>query len=163
VIGARDEAAAFRIGVVSDTHGELSNVAEAALAGVDAIVHAGDVGAGFVLDHLGAIAPVTAVSGNMDVGPTALLPLAANVCLGGIRVVAAHRERDLAGSLDPVRAGARVAVFGHTHIAELTERDGVWRVNPGSASAPRGGGPASVAIVTVAEDGAVTAEIVPLV
>lgn len=159
---APDESAGFRIGIVSDTHGALPDAAEAALAGMDAIVHAGDIGPGCVLDVLGTIAPVTAISGNMDLGPATMLPHATNVVLGGVRFVVAHRERDLAGSLDPVRAGARVAVFGHTHVASIEERDGVLRVNPGSPTAPRGGGPASVAVVTVAPDGAVSAEIVPL-
>jgi putative phosphoesterase len=154
--------APFRIGVISDTHGTLPDAVETAFAGVDAIVHAGDVGTGFVLDVLGAIAPVTAVSGNMDLGTTEMLPGAANVRLGGVRVVVAHRERDLAGSLDPMKAGARVAVFGHTHSPSVEERDGVLRVNPGSSSDPRGGSAPSVAIVTVAADGSATAEIVTL-
>ena len=154
--------APYRIGVISDTHGALPDSVEQAFAGVDAIVHAGDVGPGFVLDLLGVIAPVTAVTGNMDLGPTALLPLALNVSLGGIHVIVAHRERDLAGSLDPVRAGARVAVFGHTHVPSIETRDGVLRINPGSPTSPRGGSAPSVAIVTVDPDGAVSGEIVPL-
>jgi putative phosphoesterase len=154
--------AAFRIGVVSDTHGELPAAVEDLFAGVDAIVHSGDVGLGHVLDVLEAIAPTTAVSGNMDIGPTAMLPIAANVMLGGVRLLVAHRQRDLAGSLDPVRAGARVAIVGHTHVALIEERDGVLWLNPGSPTSPRGGAPATVAIVTVTPDGQVAAEIVLL-
>lgn len=154
--------APFRIGVISDTHGELPDAVEQIFEGVDAIVHAGDVGPGFVLDLLGAIAPVTAVTGNMDLGPTALLPLALNVSLGGVHVIVAHRERDLAGSLDPVRAGARVAVFGHTHVPSIETRDGVVRVNPGSPTSPRAGSAPSVAIVTIGQGDAVSAEIVEL-
>ncbi|HEY5507000.1 MAG TPA: metallophosphoesterase family protein [Coriobacteriia bacterium] len=152
----------FRIGVISDTHGELPDAVERAFAGVDAIVHAGDIGSGYALDLLEAIAPVTAVAGNMDVGRAAELPLAANVSLGGVRVLVAHRQRDLAGSLDPVRAGARVAVVGHTHVPMVEERDGVLWVNPGSPVAPRAGSAPSVAIVTIRPDGAVSAEIVAL-
>jgi len=155
-------AANFRIGVISDTHGELPDAVERAFAGVDAIVHAGDVGPGFVIELLEAIAPVTAVSGNMDIGPLAAMPLAANVSLGGVRVIVAHRQRDLAGSLDPARAGARVAVLGHTHVPLVEERDGVLWVNPGSPTSPRGGSAPSVAVVTVAADGSVSAEIVAL-
>ena len=154
--------AAYRIGVISDTHGELPDAVEIAFEGVDAIVHAGDVGTGFVLDLLGAIAPTTAVSGNADYAEGPSMPLVANVRLGGVRVVVAHRERDLAGSLDPVRAGARIAIFGHTHVPSLEMRDGVLRVNPGSATQPREGSVGSVAIVTVAENGSVSGEIVPL-
>lgn len=152
----------FRIGVISDTHGEVPDSVEAILAGVDAIVHAGDAGSGYALDLLGAIAPVTAVCGNCDVGSAAELPTAVNVMLGGVRIIVAHRDRDLAGSLDPVRAGARIAIVGHSHVAGVGERDGVLWVNPGSPSFPRGQQPGSVAIITVQPDGGVSAEVVPL-
>jgi uncharacterized protein len=152
----------LRIGVISDTHGELPESVEEAFSGVDAIIHAGDAGSNHVLDILGAIAPTTAVCGNCDVGPAAMLPIAANLVLGGVRFIVAHRERDLGGSLDPVRAGARVAITGHSHVAAVGERDGVLWVNPGSPSFARGGKPPSVALITVGPDGSVEAHIVPL-
>lgn len=151
-----------RIGVISDTHGELPDFVEEAFAGVDAIIHAGDAGSGHVLDVLTAIAPTTAVCGNCDIGQAAMLPIAANIVLGGIRIVVAHRERDLAGSLDPVHAGARIAITGHSHVAAIGERDGVLWVNPGSPSFARGGKPPSVALITVGVGGSVEARIVPL-
>ena len=54
------------IGVISDTHGLLRPEAIKALRGSDHIIHAGDVGAPEILDELRAIAPVTAVRGNID-------------------------------------------------------------------------------------------------
>ncbi len=54
------------VGLISDTHGLLRREAAAALAGVDRILHAGDVGRPEILDALRAIAPVTAVRGNVD-------------------------------------------------------------------------------------------------
>ena len=57
-----------RLGLISDTHGLLRPEACAALAGCDRIIHAGDIGAPFILDALSAIAPVTAVRGNNDRG-----------------------------------------------------------------------------------------------
>lgn len=158
-MSAEPAARPFTIGVVSDTHGELPDAVVGLFAGVDAIVHAGDSGAGYALDLLETIAPVTAVCGNCDVPGAAPLPLAANVELGGVRTVVAHRERDLAGSLDPVRAGARLAIVGHTHVGAIGERNGVLWVNPGSPVHPRGGSPASVAIVTVAPDGGLSARL----
>jgi putative phosphoesterase len=152
----------FTIGVVSDTHGELPSAVLDLFAGVDAIVHAGDSGTGYALDLLEAIAPVTAVCGNCDISGAASLPLAVNVELGGVRAVVAHRERDLAGSLDPTRAGARIAIVGHTHVGAIEERHGVLWVNPGSPVHPREGSPASVAIVTVEPGGRVSARLEPV-
>ena len=152
----------FVIGVISDTHGVLCDAALEALGRADAIVHAGDVVGHGVLDVLRSVAPVTAVRGNCDTdGETRSLPAVANVVMGGVRLIAAHDLAHLSGNLDPVAAGARIAVSGHTHVALVEERDGVLFVNPGSASASADGGP-SVARITVAPDGAVSAEIVRL-
>jgi uncharacterized protein len=152
-----------RIGVIADTHGGLPAEAEAALCGVDAIVHAGDVGGGLVLELLAAIAPVTVVRGNSDPNSgSALWPLATNVCLVGVRTIVAHRAETLVGDLEPRRAAARVAIVGHTHVGLIERRDGVLWVNPGSPTAPRGGAAASVAIVDVGADGTVTGRLVTL-
>ena len=152
----------FVIGVVSDTHGALSDAAFEALSGSDAIVHAGDVGVGHILAALEAIAPVTLVRGSNSCVAEGQAPVVANVRLGGVRVMVAHVESDLTGASDPALVGARVAVFGHTHRPEIAECDGVLWVNPGSPSDPRQGSPKSVALVTIAVDGSVTARIVPL-
>src|SRR5437764_15171581 len=58
----------FRIGIISDTHGLLRPEAERRLAGVDHIVHAGDIGRPEIVDALRKIAPVTAIRGNVDSG-----------------------------------------------------------------------------------------------
>jgi putative phosphoesterase len=58
----------FRIGIISDTHGLLRREAERRLAGVDHIIHAGDIGRPEIIDALREIAPVTAIRGNVDVG-----------------------------------------------------------------------------------------------
>src|SRR5438477_8769242 len=58
----------FRIGIISDTHGLLRPEAEQRLAGVEHIVHAGDIGRPEIIDALRRIAPVTAIRGNGDSG-----------------------------------------------------------------------------------------------
>ena len=58
----------FRIGIISDTYGLLRPEAERRLAGVDHIVHGGDIGRPEIIDALRRIAPVTAVRGNVDTG-----------------------------------------------------------------------------------------------
>lgn len=150
----------FVIGVVSDTHGELPDAAAAALAGSSVIIHAGDIGGGFVMDLLQAIAPVIAVKGNTADAAESRLPAQVATFLGGVRVVVAHQEADLVRSRAVMRAGTRVAIAGHTHVAEIQENGGVLWVNPGSPSSPRRGSSSSVARITVEPDGAVSAEIV---
>jgi len=56
----------MKIGVVSDTHGLLRPQVIPELAGVERILHLGDVGDPGILKSLQAVAPVTAVRGNID-------------------------------------------------------------------------------------------------
>jgi putative phosphoesterase len=116
-----------RIGLIADTHGYLGADAEAALAGCDRIVHAGDIGPG-VLERLGGISPVIAVSGNNDLsGPEAALPLIASFDAGGRRISVVHRL------VDRPTEGWDVLVFGHCHRTHADYDGGRLLINPGAA------------------------------
>ena len=81
------------IGVISDTHGLLRWEAEAALARVDHIIHAGDIGTPEILERLQRIAPVTAVRGNNDKGEWANpLPARASCCASWAYCSASERS-----------------------------------------------------------------------
>ena len=54
------------IGIISDTHGLLRPGACDRLAGVDHIIHAGDIGGPEVIASLRKLAPTTAIRGNID-------------------------------------------------------------------------------------------------
>lgn len=148
----------FRIGVIADTHGFLPEAAVAALRGVDAIVHAGDIGDGYVLEELEAIAPVTGVRGNNRYASENRLPVVASARLGGVRIALSHRAQDLIPQALEA-ADMRIAVTGHTHRPEIEEREGVLWVNPGSPTQPRGGAAPSVAVVEIRASGELSARI----
>lgn len=138
------------IGLIADTHGRLRREAIQALDGVDLILHAGDVGGPAVLDGLRQIAPVRAVSGNVD-PPDGPLPAAIDCELEGVRVHVSHGHE--LGSPTPrllaARYDADVIVFGHTHRA-LTEQAGaVLVINPGAAGPARFTLEPSVALLAV--------------
>jgi predicted phosphodiesterase len=59
----------LKIGVISDTHGYLDPRVEKIFAGVNHILHAGDIGFASIILELQFIAPVTAVLGNTDGDP----------------------------------------------------------------------------------------------
>jgi uncharacterized protein len=139
------------IGVISDTHGLLRPEALAALREVEHILHAGDVGDIAVLERLREIAPVTAIRGNVDVsGACAELPATDVVELGDELFYLVHSVHDL--DIDPVAAGVKMVVSGHSHKASVEVRDGVVFFNPGSAGPRRFSLPVTVGFVTV-EDG----------
>jgi len=106
-----------RLGIISDTHGKLRPQVFDVFAEVQHILHAGDVGEGDIIGELEALAPVTAVYGNVD--------------------------GDQFGSPTPARLhaafpDAEIIIYGHTHrpLVELVDRT-VTVMNPGSAGAAR--------------------------
>jgi len=139
----------MKLGLISDTHGHVPNTVHAALAGVDYILHAGDVGRRDVITELEAIAPVRAVLGNTDYGIQ--LPVTRLEEFWGKKIMIQHivdvdfpsqQVRTILNSDQP-----DIVVFGHTHVPFDDQRNGAWFINPGSASQPRDYSLASVAIL----------------
>ena len=136
------------LGVISDTHGLVRPEAVAALAGVERILHAGDIGNREVLDALARVAPVTAVRGNNDRGGWASdIPETEVVEVGGVSLYVLHDLHEL--DLDPRAAGFAAVIAGHSHQPRVEARDGVLYLNPGSAGPRRFKLPISLALLTV--------------
>lgn len=140
------------VGLVSDTHGRVRPQLAAIFAGVDLIVHAGDVGGRAVLEALEAIAPVEAVSGNVDDRSDPSLPRARTLPVGHLTLHVSHGDELGSPRPDALLAAyaADILVYGHTHRPLLHRApDRRIVVNPGSAGAPRFGLKPSLAILTV--------------
>ena len=148
------------IGVVSDTHGLLRPELLTALAGVDHILHAGDVGDPTILETLARIAPVTAIRGNIDThGPCADLPTTELIELAGCHLYMLHSLDDL--DLNPHAAGIGVVIYGHSHKPSIHHRQGVLYLNPGSAGPRRFNLPITCALLRIT-NARPEAEILPL-
>ncbi len=126
------------IGLIADTHGLVRPSVFAALAGVELILHAGDVGDG-VLEELSAIAPVHAVYGNTDRPGDPRLAAELNETFDGVRVHVSHGHELGQPTPEGLLAAydADVLVYGHTHRPLLVRADGRWVVNPGAAGPRR--------------------------
>lgn len=149
------------VGLVSDTHGLVRPEIFTALAGVDLILHAGDVGGGEILSELAIIAPVQAVYGNCDVPGDANLRSELGLDVNGLSVHVIHGHELGIPTAEKLlaRYTADVIVFGHTH-KPLVERSGSRLVvNPGAAGPRRFNLKPSVARMTV-EKGRAEVEIV---
>jgi uncharacterized protein len=139
----------MNIGVISDTHNFLDPKVSELFAGVEHILHAGDVGNLLILSELETIAPVTAVYGNTDMG----LPLKETelIELAGRRFLVQHivNPHALTDRLQErvARARPEVIVFGHTHRTFCERMGGVLYFNPGSAGKPKFGLGRTVAIL----------------
>ncbi len=145
----------MKIGVISDTHDHLDPKIPALLAGVDHILHAGDIGLPWLILQLETIAPVTAVLGNTDAG---LSYKETEVIQLGGRKFLIHHIIDLLSPADSIkrriiRENPNVVVFGHTHkpCSELVEK--TLYFNPGYAGKPRFNLPRTVAILHCDDSG----------
>jgi len=152
-----------RVGLISDTHGLLRPEAVSALAGVDMILHAGDVGGAVVLAELRRVAPVHAVWGNVDDPAQPGLDPSVDLDLEGLQIHVSHGHE--VGSPTPAkllsRYDADVIIYGHTHKALIQREKGRLVVNPGAAGPRRFNLRPSVAILLVT-GGRAEAEIVEI-
>jgi putative phosphoesterase len=158
----------MRLGVISDTHGLLRPEVFDVFAGVDHILHAGDVGPLELLTELEAIAPVAAVYGNTDdFDVRARLPRVQHLDLDGFRIVVTHGDQLGSPTPEKLHAAfpdAEILVYGHTHRPLLTIVDVVVTVmNPGGAGRRRFDLPPSVGIMELEAGIPPRARLVPLV
>ena len=141
------------VGLISDTHGLLRPEVHSALAGVELILHAGDVGGDEILDELALIAPVHAVFGNTDEPGNPRLHPAIDIVIDGVRIHVSHGHE--LGAPKPetllARYAAEVIVYGHTHIPLVTNADGRLVVNPGAAGPARFDLRPSVALLEISD------------
>lgn len=139
----------MRVGLISDTHGLLRPEVFERLAGVERILHAGDVGGPEILADLEAIAPVAAVTGNTDGWDLREHAKASlEVELDGVRFAVAHGHR--VERFDHLRdrfPEADAIVHGHSHVPRADRIGDTWMLNPGSAGPGGEGWAPSVAVV----------------
>lgn len=180
----------MKLGVISDTHipDRVRRLNPQILpffkaAGVDAILHAGDVSSPAVLKQLGELAPVYAVRGNRDWVFLRYLPFVQQLSFGGVPFVLTHGHGRLQeylvdkvdylfNGLQPERfqkrllaafPGAKVIVFGHIHRPLNLWVDGQLLFNPGSPHFPdRESKALSIGLIHISAEGEVKGEIVRL-
>ena len=147
----------MRIGVISDTHGLFDESIPSIFDGVDAIIHAGDIGKLEVIKRLEEIAQVLAVEGNNDSLGT--FPNERVEELAGHRVMIRH----IFGELHQLRESDRrmvedvqplVVVFGHSHRPCQQMLGRTMLFNPGSAGPRRFSLPRTVGILSLKPSGA---------
>lgn len=154
-------------GVISDTHGLLDPKVVGLFTGVDHILHAGDLGSLEVLRDLEALAPVSAVSGNVDEGrlPLQLHPQRKlelfDITIFMVHILGHPRRLTRAMQQQINSIHPEVVVFGHSHQPLLEKIGSVLYLNPGSAGPRRFTLPRSVGFLEV-DSGQVNGRIVTL-
>jgi hypothetical protein len=155
----------LRIGVISDTHGKLDAQALSLFAGVNRIIHAGDIGSEELIWELEKIAPVIAVRGNID-SNNMCYPNERMAVIGGRTFYVRHQF----ATVEKLNAAQQriieqrmpdVVVFGHSHQAYAGQWRGTLLFNPGSAGPKRFSLPRSVGLIEI-EDEQITSRIIEL-
>lgn len=178
----------FRIAVLGDTHllrGEtIPPDAIDAIRGTepDLILHTGDVVWLSGLAPIRDIAPLLLVRGNRDFMYWRELPAMVRIRVGCVRLLLFHGYGNLLGyarmkiismrrnlairemnfNFPPEARDADVLVYGHTHMARAEVSGGKMILNPGALTEKSnvyGAGKPSFALITVARNGQVEAEI----
>ncbi len=143
----------MRVGLISDTHGQLAPQIFDLFQGVELILHAGDIGNEQIITELAALAPVRAVYGNTD-----RFPLVSRYkridffMLGKFCACLTHivsSPKSFAYELFKMNKCVDLVIFGHTHRAEQSRFKDILFINPGSASQPRYGKTRSVALLEI--------------
>ncbi|HEV2655865.1 MAG TPA: metallophosphoesterase family protein [Ktedonobacteraceae bacterium] len=160
-----------RVGIISDTHiphfRRLPEAVWVHFAGVELIIHAGDLSVLSVIAELETIAPVVAVQGNIEHEEVVLkLPIKREVTVGQCRIGIVHILGDSARYAKTARREfptARVVIFGHSHTPYNQEHDGQLLFNPGSATDRRRQPTCSIGMLHIDDEiGSVRGEIIKL-
>lgn len=137
------------IGVISDTHGLLRPEALRQLEGVDHIIHAGDIGDPQIIPALEAIAPVSAIRGNIDTANwCAAFPETLSLSIFGRRIFVLHDRKQLGKHS---AGAAEVIVSGHSHRHSIERVGDTLFLNPGSAGPRRFRLPITLATLEIGE------------
>lgn len=150
----------MRIIVASDTHGRTNilDLIPYYYEDVETFIHCGDVG-----KDPEYFEKWTFVSGNNDF--MHYLPEAIRVEAGSHRIFVIHsdqcsyrnRKKDLVKLAKKYECD--IVCYGHTHVSDIDQIDGITLINPGSIRLPRDGNPCSYCVLTL-EDDNITADIV---
>ena len=151
--------------VISDTHGRTDNFDKILplVKPLDQLIHLGDVGKDADYIEVVAECPCCFVSGNNDFYST--LPKERLIKLNGGPIFLTHghyyyvnARKDFIRSAAAQR-GAKIALFGHTHVPYLEEDETILVANPGSLSLPRQANHCpSYMMIYIAEDGSFRVE-----
>jgi len=154
--------------VIADTHlprraNALPESLLAHLERADLILHAGDLMEPTLLYDLAAYVPVRAVRGNLD-PPETRLPETVQFAFGGVSIAMIHDSGPRKGRRNRMGRrfpGARVVIFGHSHIPCLEDEEGFLLLNPGSPTDRRRQPEHTFALLRV-EDSEARAEVLEL-
>ncbi|MCR5093460.1 MAG: metallophosphoesterase [Lachnospiraceae bacterium] len=137
----------MKIVIISDTHGDNRVIdqiieEEEKEAPFEYLIHCGDSETS-LKKYMDPSNPYKflAVRGNCDFSSSLPSVLVERILFYNVFITHGHRENVSYGDHDLLETGlanrADIILYGHTHVPEFCERDGVLLINPGSPTKPR--------------------------
>ena len=132
-----------KILIMSDSHGTAVYAIQAIEREkpIDLLIHLGDLQGSDREISAAAGCPCLFVRGNCDYDH--MIPLSREIPIGKHKIFAAHGHmqhvRDGTEYLERTAKsyGCDIAMYGHTHVPDLREKEDITVLNPGSISRPR--------------------------
>lgn len=147
----------MRIGVISDTHRSNSSIERLGdkIKEVDVLIHLGDN-----VDDISVIqkyykGEIINVRGNCDFSTSTPYDRVEEICGKKIFLTHGHiyavKENLFKLRYKALETEADIVLYGHTHIGKMDFQEGIWYINPGSASLPKDGA-RSFAIIDINQE-----------
>lgn len=144
--------------VISDTHGSIEEAETVyrSLSGINQIIHLGDYQRdGWLLENRLGV-PVTALKGNMDGSYSNDDYRIIDTEFGKIYLSHGHMEAVKYSTHNllykAASLGCKAAFYGHTHTPLFEDLGGMYLLNPGSLTRPRGSRQGSYAVINTGKD-----------
>ena len=147
----------MRIGVISDTHRSARSIEQlgSKLKGLDMLIHLGDNVEDISIIKRYYKGEIINVKGNCDFSTSVPNDRVEEICGKKIFITHGHKynvKKNLLGlRCKALETGATIVLYGHTHMGQIDFVDGIWYINPGSASEPRDGA-RSFVIIEINQD-----------
>lgn len=146
----------MKIGLISDTHGKLPSSVYKHFKNVNYIFHAGDIGGYEIINELEQIAPVIAVSGNMDDWQIKNnIPAISFTTLENKVICLIHDIGNMnafCNELIRKKQKADIVIYGHTHRSSCKAHQHIKFVNPGSSLNSGNNKPGTIALMFISDN-----------
>jgi putative phosphoesterase len=158
----------LRIGVVSDSHGDLYMLDKAIgmMGDIDLLVHLGDHYKDVVKVNSKYKHIIHSVPGNNDYIGNGESERLIEVCNKRVFITHGHKYNVNFGLMNLLykgkEVGADIILYGHTHRYNLEYSEDIFFLNPGSVSRPRDR-QASAAILNITDNGDIYADKLTLI
>lgn len=150
------------IGIISDTHGLLRQEVKENLNDCELIIHGGDIGKIHIIEQLNKIGKTEFVKGNCDKTiDISIVPESKIINIGGNKIYLIHDIGKI--ETDSEKENIDIIIYGHSHKSNISQKNGILYINPGSVGPRRFKLPTTMAKLIIEENKKYKVELITLI